>query len=349
MFVDTASITVRSGKGGDGCCHFLRVKGNAKGGPDGGDGGKGGDVIAVTDTHLDTLVQFGFRPQWFAVDGEPGLKKKKAGKASADLIISFPVGSQIFDAESGELVADIAAPGQRIVLARGGEGGIGNDRFKSATHQTPTETTKGGEAVERSLRVELRLIADVGLVGLPNAGKSTWLRASTRANPKVADYPFTTLSPQLGIAELSDDRRLVEADLPGLIEGASQGVGLGHDFLRHIERTRVILHVVSIAPEDGSDPVANYRVIRRELAEFSEELARKPEIVVLNKLDLVPEADRAAAIEALTLRFVRERGVTPLSASAATGVGVRSAIEAAWALAHRGESAVGFTPRQTSA
>lgn len=347
MFVDTAIITVRSGRGGDGCCHFLRVKGNAKGGPDGGDGGKGGDVIAVADEHLDTLVHLAYRPHWLAIAGEPGLRKRQAGKDAPPLELPLPLGTQVLDAATGELVAEITRAGERVLLAAGGGGGFGNDHFKSAVHQTPQETTHGGEAIERELRIELRLIADVGLVGLPNAGKSTWLRASTRANPKIADYPFTTLSPQLGIASLSHERRLVLADLPGLIEGASRGVGLGHDFLRHIERTRVILHVVSAVPDDGSDPLANYRVIRRELAEFSEELARKPEVVVLNKADLVPEPERAARLAELVRRFQQERGVSAFVASAATHTGVREATEAAWSLARDAQPAESATPRRT--
>ncbi len=348
MFIDSAIITVRSGKGGDGCLHFRRVKGNAKGGPDGGDGGKGGDVIAVADPHLDTLAHFGLRPQWFALEGESGQRKKQAGKDSPDLEIPLPLGSQIFDADTDELIADVTEPGTRLVLAPGGLGGFGNDRFKSAVHQTPQETTPGGEAVERVLRIELSLIADVGLVGMPNAGKSTWLKATTRANAKVADYPFTTLAPQLGIASLGEDRRLVIADLPGLIEGAAQGVGLGHDFLRHIERTRAILHVVSVIPDDGSDPIANYRIIRRELAEFSDALAQKQEVVVLNKIDLIPEQERAERIGELVARFVRERGVKPMAASGATGIGVREVTQAVWLIANSGGEPA-FTPRRTSA
>ncbi len=349
MFIDTAVITIRSGKGGDGRSHFRRVKGNAKGGPDGGNGGKGGTVTAVCDPHLDTLAHLGFRPHWFATPGDPGDRKHQSGKDGPDLDVPVPLGTQIFDAVTGELVADVTQPGERVVLARGGSGGFGNDHFKSAVHQAPLEVTLGGAAIERALRVELSLIADVGLVGLPNAGKSTWLKASTRANAKVADYPFTTLAPQLGIAALADDRRLVIADLPGLIEGAAEGVGLGHDFLRHIERTRAILHVVSAVPEDGSDPVANYRVIRRELAEFSDALAHKREVVVLNKIDLLPEFEREERLKALIERFVKERSVSPRAASAATGIGVREATEAVWAVVQSSPPSDEVTPRRTSA
>ncbi len=347
MFVDTAIISIRSGKGGKGSAHLLRLKGNAKGGPDGGDGGKGGDIVVVGDPHVDTLIQFGYRPHWFAEDGEAGSRKSCAGKAGSDCVLPVPLGSQIFDADTDELLADITQPGQRALVARGGEGGLGNEHFKSAVHQTPIESTPGGPAIERRLRMELCLIADVGLVGLPNAGKSTFLRATTRAQPKVADYPFTTLAPQLGIADLTDDRRLVIADLPGLIEGASEGHGLGHDFLKHIERTRVIVHVLDAAPADGSDPLDSHRTIRRELAEFSDHLARTREIVVLNKIDLIDPAGRDAHVRDLIARFEVERGVRPLIASGATKEGVRQVLEAAWDLTRRVRGATEATPRQT--
>ena len=262
MFVDRAVIHVRSGKGGDGCAHLLQLKGNPKGGPDGGDGGKGGDVVVVGDPHLDTLVECAYKPHWFAKDGENGQKKKCHGCDGTDIEIRLPLGAQVIDPESGDIVAEILEPGQRAVIAAGGRGGLGNDHFKSAVHQTPLERTLGEPSIERTFEVELKLIADVGFVGLPNAGKSTLLKASTRANPKVADYPFTTLGPQLGILDLGDERRLVLADLPGLIEGAAEGAGLGHDFLRHVERTRCILHVVDALPVDGSDPVEAYQIGR---------------------------------------------------------------------------------------
>ncbi len=347
MFVDTAIISIRSGKGGKGSTHLLRLKGNAKGGPDGGDGGKGGDIIVVGDPHVDTLIQFGYRPHWFAEDGESGSRKSCAGKAGVDCILPVPLGSQIFDADTDELLADITKPGQTALIARGGGGGLGNENFKTAVHQTPTEATPGGPAIERRIRMELCLIADVGLVGLPNAGKSTLLSATTRAQPKIADYPFTTLAPQLGIAELTDDRRLVIADLPGLIEGASQGVGLGHDFLKHIERTRAIVHVLDIAPADGSDPLENHKKIRRELAEFSEHLARTKEIVVLNKIDLVAPDERAQVARDLIARFEKERGIRPLIASGASGEGVRAVLEGAWDLTRRVREEFAPTPRQT--
>jgi GTP-binding protein len=339
MFVDRAVIHVRSGKGGDGCAHLLQLKGNPKGGPDGGDGGKGGDVVVVGDPHLDTLVEFAYKPHWFAKDGENGQKKKCHGCDGTDIEIRLPLGAQVIDPESGDIVADILEPGQRVVIAAGGRGGLGNDHFKSAVHQTPLERTLGEPSVEKTYEVELKLIADVGFVGLPNAGKSTLLKASTRANPKVADYPFTTLGPQLGILDLGDERRLVLADLPGLIEGAAEGAGLGHDFLRHVERTRCILHVVDALPVDGSDPVESYRTIRRELAEFSDELARKPELVVLNKIDLLPAEDRAELLADVLERFAK-RGVKPMMMSGATGEGVRDVMLSVWRMAEAARARV---------
>jgi GTP-binding protein len=336
VFVDTAVITVRSGKGGDGLAHLRTEKNMPKGGPDGGDGGKGGDVVAVADPHLDTLVEFSFRGHFFATDGQRGQPKSCFGAQGEDCVFRLPVGSIIRDAETGELIADLSEPGERVVVAKGGKGGLGNERFKGPQHQTPMEFTPGEPAVERRLRIELKLIADVGLVGLPNAGKSTLLRALTRANAKVGAYPFTTLSPQLGIADLGDERRLVVADLPGLIEGAADGAGLGHDFLRHIERTRVLLHLVDIAPLDGGDPAEAYRVIRRELNEFSPDLAEKPELVVLNKLDLVPEEERAARVERFAGAIGMWRGERPLAVSGATREGMGALLEAAWALAEKG-------------
>ena len=323
MLVDEAIIHVRSGKGGNGVTHFRREKSIMKGGPDGGDGGRGGHVILVGDSHLDTLVEFQHRPHHFAKNGENGAKKKCHGSDATDLFVRVPLGSIVHDAETGEFVADIVEDGQRVMVAEGGKGGWGNDRFKTATHQSPTECTPGGEAVERTLRLELKLIADIGFVGLPNAGKSTLLGATSRANAKVGDYPFTTRRPQLGIAELPGDRRIVLADIPGLIEGASEGAGLGHDFLRHIERTKAIVHLVDIAPVDGSKPAENYRTIRGELHAFSPTLAEKPELVVFSKIDLIPEGERAKRIRRLATEIGLGKGEEPVVISAATGEGMR--------------------------
>ena len=287
MFVDEAIIEVQAGDGGDGCLSFRREKYIPKGGPDGGDGGDGGSVVFLADPNKDTLLDFSGRHHWRAKRGESGMGKKMAGLSGDDLVIRVPPGTLIFDADHQILLADLDSPEKRIVIARGGKGGRGNWHFKSSTNQAPRYAEKGTEGQHRKLRLELKLIADIGLVGMPNAGKSTLLRAISAARPKVADYPFTTLDPQLGIVELGpDERRIVVADIPGLIEGAQHGAGLGDDFLRHVERTNIIVHILDLYPMDGSDPAENYRKIRRELEAFSPALAQKREIVAANKMDL---------------------------------------------------------------
>ena len=334
MFIDRAEITVRSGKGGDGRCSFRREKFVPKGGPDGGDGGRGGDVVLVADPHLDTLLPFAHRRRFLAEDGEPGGAARCHGGDGAPCRIEVPVGCLVFDDDGDEPIADFTEAGQEFVVAAGGQGGLGNDRFKTSTQQAPTRTTPGGPAIERHLRLELKLLADAGLVGLPNAGKSTFLRSISRATPKVADYPFTTLSPQLGIAELPGERRLLVADIPGLIEGAAEGAGLGHDFLRHVERTSLLIHLVDAAPGEDRDPVEDYRTIRRELEAFAPELAAKREIVALNKIDLVPGEE----LEALRREFASRIGLPSSEVrvvSGATGAGCRELIEAAWVWVHR--------------
>jgi len=332
MLVDEATIFVRSGRGGDGSPSLRREKFIPKGGPDGGDGGDGGDVIVVADPHMDTLLSLVHQPHRRATGGEGGMGKGCHGHRGQDCIVPVPLGTLIYDDETGELVADISEPDQRLIVAKGGRGGLGNIHFKSATHQTPREFTPGGPAIERRLRLELKLIADVGIIGKPNAGKSTLLRAVSRATPKVADYPFTTLTPQVGVAELPGDRRLILADIPGLIEGAADGAGLGHDFLRHIERTRVLVHLVDLAPIDESDPAETYRMIREQLEQYSEELAGKPELVILNKSDLLDPDERAERVAA----FCAATGVDdPPLISGATGDGVREALEQCWTLAEK--------------
>lgn len=289
MFIDEASIQIKAGDGGNGCCSFRREKYVPKGGPDGGDGGKGGDIIVVGDPNVNTLLDYRHKKIWKARDAEHGRSKQQFGADSEDVILNLPPGTLIHDEDSSELIVDLA-PGQRFIIAKGGKGGLGNDRFKTSTNQAPTQVTLGGIGETRKIRMTLKLIADVGLVGKPNAGKSTLLAACTRATPKIADYPFTTLHPQLGIAEIDAERRLVLADIPGLIEGAAQGVGLGHDFLKHIERTRVLVHLIEVEPADGSDPVENYNVIRKELSDYSPLLAEKQEIIAINKTDLLGDA-----------------------------------------------------------
>lgn len=329
MLVDRARIFVRSGKGGDGCMSFRREKYIPKGGPNGGDGGDGGDVVLVGDGSIDTLLSLTHRPHYRADHGIQGKGSQMHGANGDDKIVKVPLGTLVKDEKTGELLADIAEEGQVLVVANGGKGGWGNEHFKSATNQAPRETTNGEPIEEYILRLELKLIADIGLVGLPNAGKSTLLSSISAARPKVADYPFTTLQPHLGIAELDLDRRLIVADIPGLIEGAADGAGLGHRFLKHIERTGALLHLVDVMPIDGSDPVSNYRAIRDELERYSEELASKEEIVVLNKVDLLLPDERDEAIAFI----VSELKLDPvITCSGATREGVRDVLEHAWTL-----------------
>lgn len=313
---------------------FRREKYIPKGGPDGGDGGKGGSVIAIGDENVQTLIDFRGQHHWRADNGSPGEGGNRHGKDGEDVVMRLPAGTLVYDSGSGELLVDLR-DGDRVVIAQGGEGGLGNNHFKSAINQTPRQSTPGEEGEERTLRLELKLIADVGLVGMPNAGKSTFLAACTHARPKVAEYPFTTLLPQLGIAELDTQRRLVIADIPGLIEGAAQGAGLGHDFLRHIERTRVLVHLIDVAPVDGTDPVENYTRIRKELFDYSPVLAEKEEVVALNKLDLIPEEERAQVVRRLRSKLNLGPEVACVGLSGATGLGVRELLEAAWGLVEK--------------
>ena len=341
VFVDEVEIEVRGGKGGDGCVSFFRAKYVPKGGPDGGDGGKGGDVIFYADPGLNTLSDFKGRRNWYADNGEPGQGSQKYGKAAGDMTIKVPPGTLVFELGSNELLHDMQ-PDERWVVARGGRGGFGNERFKSSTNQTPRKATPGDPGEQHELRLELKLIADIGLVGLPNAGKSTLLRSVTRAEPKVAGYPFTTLSPQLGIAELDPSRRLVLADIPGLIEGAAGGAGLGHEFLRHIERTRVLLHMIDAAPLDGSDPIDSYRTIRGELAGYAPALSEKPEVVALNKADLLPEGEA----QHLGERFRAELQLgsdTPVHViSGGTGRGLNELLEELWTTTNSSQRSTGW-------
>ncbi len=332
MFVDHAVIRVEAGDGGNGCASLRRAKYVPKGGPDGGDGGDGGSFIAIGDPNVHTLLDLRFRKEWKAHRGEDGRGSQQTGASGDDFELRLPVGTQIFDDETGELLADLAA-GERVVLAQGGRGGFGNEHFKSSTNQTPTEADPGEPGEKKTLRLELKLLADVGLVGKPNAGKSTLLAALTKAHPKIADYPFTTLTPQLGIADLDQTRRLVVADIPGLIEGASEGVGLGHDFLRHIERTRVLVHMIEAVPADGSDPIENYEAIRAELADYSSELAEKPELIALSKVDLLSGDDAIEdALDAVRVGLKLGAGERVYAISSASGRGVRELLEACWAI-----------------
>ncbi len=321
---------------------FRREKFEPKGGPDGGDGGRGGDVVLVADTGLNTLIDFRGRPDWGAENGEPGGRKQCFGADGRDCEIRLPPGTLVFNGQTGELMVDMT-PGLRHVIAVGGTGGFGNEHYKSSTNQAPTHAHSGFPGQRFDLRLDLKLIADVGFIGMPNAGKSTLLAALTRANPKIAAYPFTTLAPQLGVAELDGpreqvggQRRIVLADLPGLIEGAAQGAGLGHDFLRHIERTRVLVHLLDAAPPDNSDPAKNYLTIRKELAEYSPELAEREEVIVLNKMDLIPDqADRVAALKRLRSGLKLGRDHEVLALSGAARLGTRELLEKLWTMLKR--------------
>ena len=317
MFLDEVHISVRAGAGGDGAATFRREAHVPRGGPDGGDGGRGGSVYLRVDPGQTTLRDFRYRHHFRATPGGRGERAKRHGKAGEDLYLAVPPGTAVQDGESGALIADLVAVGQEVMVARGGRGGLGNTHFATATHQAPRHAQKGEPGEERSLRLELRLIADVGLVGLPNAGKSTLLAALTAARPKIAAYPFTTLEPNLGVMDLGmeDGRRPTIADVPGLIEGASSGAGLGHAFLRHVERTRILLHVV-----DGSarDPRWDHDVIRDELRAHDEALLAKPLLVVFNKLDLVAARDAWPGFRAA----MREAGVPALAISADSGEGL---------------------------
>lgn len=303
-FVDEAEITVEAGKGGNGCLSFRREKFIPKGGPDGGDGGDGGSVYLVADSALNTLIDFRFQRRYRAQSGEQGRGSNCTGKAGEDLLIRVPVGTTVIDTDTQEVIADIVEEGVQVLVAQGGRRGLGNTRFKSSTNRAPTKITRGTEGEIRALQLQLKVLADAGLLGMPNAGKSTLLRAVSAATPKVADYPFTTLVPGLGVVRVGIERSFVMADIPGLIEGASIGAGLGFRFLKHLSRTRLLLHVVDVAPVDGSDPVAQVGAIINELSEFSPTLARKERWLVLNKADLLLPED----LDALAHRFSQEVG-----------------------------------------
>jgi len=322
MFFDEARIQLASGRGGDGVVHFRREKYVPRGGPDGGDGGKGGDIVFVVDEHLNSLSSFRKSRHYRAQDGNSGGGSDKTGAAGQDLIIPVPAGTQIRSDRDGELLADLTTPGQQVVLLHGGRGGRGNARFANSRNQAPRMAERGEPGTEMWVRLELRLIADVGIIGLPNAGKSTLLAAVTNARPKIADYPFTTLQPNLGVAELDLDTTLVLADIPGLIEGAHAGVGLGFQFLRHIQRTRVLIHML-----DGTspDPLADYTQINAELALFDEELLDKPQLVALNKIDLPQVRERLPEIEA----GFSAHGIDLLPVSALARSGLRELLLAA--------------------
>ncbi|TAN83561.1 MAG: GTPase ObgE [Gallionella sp.] len=295
-FIDESKIEVFAGKGGNGIASFRREKYIDKGGPDGGDGGRGGSVYAMADRNINTLVDYRFARTHRAKNGESGRGSDCYGKGADDVILRMPVGTVITDINSGEVIADLTHDGEKILLAQGGIGGLGNIHFKSSTNRAPRQCTPGTEGEARELQLELKVLADVGLLGMPNAGKSTFIRAVSAARPKVADYPFTTLHPNLGVVRVSHEKSFVIADIPGLIEGAAEGAGLGHQFLRHLARTRLLLHLVDIAPMyEGTDPVAEANAILNELKKYDQSLYEKPRWLVLNKLDLLPDRDEKTA------------------------------------------------------
>ena len=330
MFVDEVDIHVKAGSGGGGCLSFRREKFIPRGGPDGGDGGSGGSVFIVATPTKNTLVDFRFHPEFKARPGQHGQGSNCTGHTADDLEIAVPVGTLVFekdpDAGGPRLVADLAAEGQRVLIAKGGRGGRGNARFVSSTNRAPRRTEPGEAGEEKQLRLQLKLIADVGLIGFPNAGKSTLISRISAARPKIADYPFTTLAPNLGVVTLSDDRSFVVADVPGLIKGAHEGHGLGHQFLRHIERTKVLVHLVDVSGASGREPVEDFTTILDELERFSPDVAAKPQIVAANKMDAVDDPARVKALE----RHVKKRRLLFLKISGATGEGLDKLLEAAW-------------------
>jgi len=324
-FVDEATIEVHAGNGGDGIASFRREKFVPKGGPDGGDGGRGGSVWAIADRNVNTLIEYRFARIHRAKNGEKGRGSDCYGAAAEDIELRFPVGTVLTDLETGVCIADLAHDGERAQIAKGGQGGIGNLHFKSSTNRAPRQCTPGTPGESRRLKLELKVLADVGLLGMPNAGKSTFIRAVSAARPKVADYPFTTLHPNLGVVRVDQARSFVIADIPGLIEGAAEGAGLGHQFLRHLARTRLLLHIVDLAPYDpDADPVHDARSIVEELRKYDDTLYQKPRWLVLNKIDAIPEEERSARVKAFTDAYLAGAPKVPVFAiSALQGDGCR--------------------------
>jgi GTP-binding protein len=331
MFVDEVDVHVAAGNGGRGCLAFRREKRVPRGGPSGGDGGHGGSIWVVASAHVNTLISYRFHPEFAAERGEHGQGSNRTGHAGADLELAVPIGTLVYERtrepdEPLRLLADLAAEDDRVLVARGGRGGMGNARFATATNRAPRKTQPGEPGEVKDLRFELKLLADVGLVGFPNAGKSTLISRVSAARPKIADYPFTTLTPHLGVVSLSGDRSFVVADVPGLIEGAHRGLGLGHQFLRHLERTKVLVHVVDVSDASGRDPVDDLNTVRRELELFRPELAAKPQIVAANKIDALAPENRAEALAARAAAL----GLPFFRVSGATGAGVPELLEGMW-------------------
>jgi GTPase len=329
-FVDEAAIEVAAGNGGSGCMSFRREKFIPFGGPDGGDGGRGGTIYAMGDRNLNTLIDYRYARKHIARNGESGRGSDQFGAAAQDIVLRLPMGTIIRDAETDEVVAELLIPNERVQIVKGGDGGFGNLHFKSSTNRAPRQKTAGWPGEHRKLRLELRVLADVGLLGMPNAGKSTLIAATSNARPKIADYPFTTLYPNLGVVRVAPEQSFVIADVPGLIEGAAEGAGLGHQFLRHLQRTQLLLHVVDIAPFDENvDPASQVRAITRELGKFDRSLLDKPRWLVLNKIDMVPTNELERRVRAIVRRLRWKGPVFPISALARAGLEplVRSAYE----------------------
>ena len=333
MFVDEVDIHVEAGNGGRGCLAFRREKFVPRGGPSGGDGGHGGSVYIVASSHVNTLINFRFHPEFSAERGEHGMGSNRTGHTGADLELEVPIGTLVYEKSDDpdrprRLLGDLAEEGQRVLVAKGGRGGLGNARFATSTNRAPRKVQPGEPGEIKDLRLELKLLADVGLVGFPNAGKSTLIARVSAARPKIADYPFTTLTPNLGVVRLNEDRSFVVADVPGLIEGAHRGLGLGHQFLRHLERTKVLVHVVDVSGASGRNPVSDLDTVRRELELFQPALAAKPQIIAANKIDALGP-DRSEAIAPLQRRAA-QLDLPFLQVSAATGEGVPDLLEAMW-------------------
>ncbi|HEY0962766.1 MAG TPA: Obg family GTPase CgtA [Pseudomonadales bacterium] len=325
-FVDEAEITVEAGKGGNGCLSFYRAKFIERGGPDGGNGGDGGSVYLVADNSLNTLVDFRYQPRYRAKDGSKGMNQNQTGSGGDDLVVRVPVGTSVYEADTQELLGDLVEAGQRLLVAQGGRHGLGNACFKSSVNRSPQKTTNGQPGEFRRLQLQLKVVADVGLLGLPNAGKSSLIAAVSSARPKVADYPFTTLVPNLGVVRVGDESSFVMADIPGLIEGASEGAGLGIRFLKHLARTRVLLHLVDVAPPDGSDPAEAAKVIIAELERFSPVLAGRERWLVLNKMDLLPADQHEAMVERMRDELAWDGRMFAISAAQRDGT--RELVEA---------------------
>lgn len=328
MFIDRARIFVQSGKGGDGMSSFRHEKFVPKGGPNGGDGGQGGNVVLVADRNVNTLVDFRFRRLFKAKPGGKGEGSNKYGRNAEDLLITVPLGTIVKDEETGQVMADLSRDGQWAIVAKGGRGGRGNWHFRTSANRTPTFAERGEPGEERWLRLELKVLADVGLLGYPSVGKSSILRKVSAAQPEVAAYHFTTLNPILGVVNLPDHRSFVMADIPGLIDGASEGVGLGHDFLRHIERTKILIHVVDVSGIEGRDPIEDYEKINAELAKYSEKLARKRQVVAANKIDLLGDSDNLERL----MDYMTAHGVEVYPICAMTGEGMDKLLERVWTM-----------------